>query len=108
MGTFFYILTSLFGYERPYVRELKGIVERAASNRDAFERAVSTSHQMTALLDDIFRLLSEYLNACVQASCTGSLTHPGSLSPVYFLHLQNELKFLPYHGIARLHPTLRA
>ena len=106
MGTFCYILTGLFGYACPYVRELKGIVEWATSNRDTFERAVSTSHQATALLDDISYLLSEDLNACVQASCTGSLTHPGSLYPVSFLHLWNELKFLPYHGIARFHPTL--
>ena len=32
---------------------------------------------------------------------------PGSLTPVSFLHLRSELKFLPYHGIACLHPTLR-
>ena len=90
------------------MREIKVIVEWTASNRDAFERAISNSHQVTALLDDVSRLLSEYLNACVQASCTRSLTHPGSLTPVSFLHLQNELKLLPYQGIAHLHPTLRA
>ena len=104
----FYILTGLFGYACPYVSELKRIVEWGASNRDAFERVVSTSHQVTALLDNISHLLSEYLNACVQASCTGTLTQSGSITPVSFMHLHDELWFLPYHVPARLHPTLRA
>ena len=108
LGTFCYILTGLFGYACPYVSELKGIVEWAASNRYAFERAISNSHQATALIDDVSRLLSEYLNDCVQASYTGNLTQPKSLTPVSILHLSSKLKFLPYHGIARLHPTLRA
>ena len=108
LGTYGYILTCLFGYECPYVRELKGIVEWAASNQDVFERAISNSRQAAALLDDVSCLLPEYLNACVQASCTGNLKQPGSLTPVSFLYLRSELKFLPYHGIARLHPTLRA
>ena len=108
LGTFCYILTGLFDHPCPYVREIKGIVEWAASNRDAFEMAISNSHQATALLDDVSCLLLEYLNACVQASCTGSLTQPGSFSPVSFLHLRSELKFLPYHGISCLNPTLRA
>ena len=108
LGTFCYILTGLFGYVCPYVRELKGIVEWAASNRYAFEQEVSNSHQATALLDDISCLMSEYINACVQVLCTGTLTQPGSFIPVSFVHLRDELRFLPYHGIARLHPTLRA
>ena len=33
---------------------------------------------------------------------------PGSLTPVSFLHLRSELKLMPYHRIACLHPTLRA
>ena len=106
LGTFCYILTCLFGHTCPYVSELKGIVEWAASKQDAFERAISNSHLATALLDDVSRLLSEYLNTCVQASCTGNLTQPGSLTPVSFMHLRSELKFLPYHGIACLHPTI--
>ena len=89
LGTFCYILTGLFGYACPYVRKLKGIVDWAVSNRDAFERAISNSHQVTALLDYVSRLLSEYLNSCVQASFTGNLTHPGSLTPVSFLHLRS-------------------
>ena len=105
---FCYILTGLFGQVCPYVRELKGIVKWASSNQDAFERAISNSHQATALLDDVYHLLSEYLNACVQVSYIGSLTQPGSLTPVSFLYLWSNLKFLPYHGIALLHPTLRA
>ena len=108
LGNFCYILMGLFGYECPYVRELKGIVEWEASNRDAFKRAVSKSHQAMDLLNEIYRLLSEYLNACVQASCTGTLTQPGSLTPVLFVHLRDELKFISYHGTSRLHPTLRA
>ena len=32
LGTFYYILTGLFGYACPYVRGLKGIVEWAMSN----------------------------------------------------------------------------
>ena len=68
LGTFCYILTCLFGYSFPYVREINGIVAWAASNQYAFERAISNSHQATALLDDVSRLLSKYLNACVQAS----------------------------------------
>ena len=40
LGTCCYILTGLFGHACPYVRELKGIVEWADSNRDAFERAI--------------------------------------------------------------------
>ena len=90
------------------MRELKGIVEWAASNRDAFEGAISNSHQATALLDDVSCLLLEYLNARVQAFCIGNLTQPGSLTPVSFLNLRSELRFLPYHGITRLHPTPRA
>ena len=105
---FCYILTGLFGYAYPYVSELKGIVEWAASNRDNFERTVSSSYQATALIDDISRLLSEYLNSCVQVSCTGTLTRTGSLYPVSFVHLRDELRFLPYHIPSRLHPTLRA
>ena len=58
LGTFCYILTGLFGYACPYVSELKGIVEWAASNQDDFERAISNSHQATALLDEVSRLLS--------------------------------------------------
>ena len=80
LGKFFYILTGLFGHACPYVRELKGVVEWVVSNRDAFEWAISNSHQATDLLDDISRLLLEYLNACVQASCNGSLKLPGSLT----------------------------
>ena len=57
LGAFCYILTGLFSYVCPYVRELKGVVKWAASNRDAFERAVSTSQQATALLGNISRLL---------------------------------------------------
>ena len=76
---FCYILTGLFGYTYPYMRELKGIVEWSASNRDYFERAISNSHLATALLDDVSRLLSEYLNACVQIPYTGNLTQPGPL-----------------------------
>ena len=106
LGTFCYILTCLFGYSFPYVREINGIVAWAASNQYAFERAISNSHQATDLLDEVSRLLPEYFNACVQASCTGNLTQPGSLTPVSFLHLRSELKLFPYHGIARLHPTL--
>ena len=56
--TFCYILTGLFGYACPYVRELKGIVEWAVSNQDAFERAISNLHQAKSLLDDVSRLLS--------------------------------------------------
>ena len=37
-----------------------------------------------------------------------TLTHPDPLTPVSFLHLRSELKFLPYHGISCLHPTLQA
>ena len=77
-----------------------------ASNRDAFKRSVSTFHQETALLDNVSRLLLEYLNACVQASCTGNLNQPGSLTPVSSDHLCDEFWFLPYHGPPRLHPTL--
>ena len=40
LGTFCYILTGIFAYTCPCVYELKGVVEWAASNRDAFERAV--------------------------------------------------------------------
>ena len=80
LGKFFYILTGLFGHACPYVRELKGVVEWVVSNRDAFEWAISNSHQATDLLDDISRLILEYLNACVQASCNGSLKLPGSLT----------------------------
>ena len=65
LGKFSNILTVLFGYACPYVRKRKGIVEWTASNRDSFERAISNSHLATALLDDVSRLLSEYLNACV-------------------------------------------
>ena len=82
LGTFCYILTGLFGYACPYVRVLKGVVEWAAPNRDAFKRAVLTSHQATDLLSDIPRLLSEYLNTCVQAYCNRGLAQPGSLIPV--------------------------
>ena len=57
LGKFCYILTKPFGYACPYVRELKGIVEWVVSNRYAFERAISNSHQATALLDDVSRLL---------------------------------------------------
>ena len=32
LGTFCYILIDLFGYARPHVREIKGIVEWTASN----------------------------------------------------------------------------
>ena len=53
LGTFCYILTGLFGYAFPYVRELNVIVEWETSNRYDFERAISNSHQETALLDDI-------------------------------------------------------
>ena len=59
LGTFCYILKGLFGHTCPYVREIKGIVEWAASNRDAFERAISNLNQATALLDGVSRLLSE-------------------------------------------------
>ena len=90
------------------MHELKGIVEWVASNSDAFERAISNSHLETALLDGFSRLLLEYLNDCVQVSCTGNLTQPDYLTLVSFLHLRIDLKFLPYHGIARLHPTLQA
>ena len=58
LGTFCYILMGLFGYACPYMRELKGFFEWAASNRDAFEQAVLTSHQATNLFDDVSRLLS--------------------------------------------------
>ena len=57
LGTFCYILTGLFGYTCTYIRELKRVVEWAASNIDAFERAISTSHQATALLRNVSRLL---------------------------------------------------
>ena len=70
---FFYILMGLFGYACPYVRDLKGVVNWAASNRDTFERAISTSHQVTDRFDNISRLLSEYMNNCAQASYTGGL-----------------------------------
>ena len=108
LGIFCYILPGLFVHASPCVCVLKGVVEWATSNQDAFERAISNSHQATALLDEVSRLLSEYLNACVQASCTGNLTHPVSLTPFSFLHLRSKIKFLPYHGIACLHPTLQA
>ena len=108
LGTFCYILTGLFGYAWPYVRDLKAAVEWVSSNRDTFERAVSTSHQVTALLGDVTRLLSEYRNSYVQASCTGGLAQPGFLTPVSSGHLRGELWFLPYQGSARLHPALRA
>ena len=91
MGTFCYILTGLFGYACPYVRVLKGVVEWAAPNRDAFKRAVLTSHQATALLDNVSHLLLKYLNVCVQAYCTGNLTQPGSLTPVSFDHIRYEI-----------------
>ena len=58
LGKFRYILIGIFGYACPYVRKLKGIVEWAASNQDAFERAVSNSHLATALINDVSRLLS--------------------------------------------------
>ena len=58
LGTFCYILTGLFGYACPYVCELNGIVEWAASNLDAFDRSISNSHQATALLDEVSCLLS--------------------------------------------------
>ena len=77
-----------------------------AFNRAGFERDVSTSHQATALFDKVSRLLPECINACVQASCTVGLAQPGPLTPVYFVHLGDELRFLPYHVPARLHPTL--
>ena len=108
LGTYCYILTGLFGHACPYVHDLKGVVEWEASNWDAFEREILNSHQVMALIDDVSRLPSEYLNAFVQSSCTGNLTQPGSLTPVSFLHLRSELNFLPDQGIARLHPTLRA
>ena len=107
LGTFYYILTRLFSYACSYVHEMKGVVEWEASNRDAFERYVLTSHQATALLDNVSRLLSEYLNAYVQASCTGNLNHPGSLPLISFEHLCEEVRLFPYHGPARLQPTLR-
>ena len=108
LGTFCYILKGLFGYACTYVREKKGVVEWAASNIDAFEQDVSTSHQVTALLGDVTRLLSEYRNSYVQASCTGGLAQPGFLTPVSSGHLRGELWFLPYQGSARLHPALQA
>ena len=72
LGTFCYILTGQFGYVCIYVRELKGVAEWVAFNRDAFEQAVLNSRQTTGLLDDISCLLLEYLNTCIQASCTGT------------------------------------
>ena len=68
LGTFCYILTGIFGYACPYMRELKGLVDWAAPNRATFEWAVLTSHQVTDLLYEVSRLLSEYMNACVQAT----------------------------------------
>ena len=108
LGTFYNIFQGLFGYACTYVCDLKGVVEWAASNRETFERDVSTSHQATSLLNDVSRLLSEYLNACVQTYCTRGLSQPGSLTSVSFEHLHDKLRFLPYHGPARLHPTLRS
>ena len=95
LGTFCYILTGLFGYACTYVRGMKGVAEGAASNIDAFKQAVLASHQATSLLDNVSHLLLEYLNACVQASFTGSLTQPGSLTTVSFENLRAELQFLP-------------
>ena len=69
LGTFCYIITGLFGYTCPYVRELKRIVEWVASNQYSFERDISNSHQATALLDDVSRLLSEYLNTYRYLHC---------------------------------------
>ena len=107
LGTFCYILTGLFGYACPYIHKIRGVVECTASNRGTFKRSVLTSHQATDLLNNISGLLSEYLNACVHASCTAGLAQPGYLTPVSFRHLHDGLRFLPYHGPARLHPTLQ-
>ena len=55
LRTFCYILADLFGYACLYVRDLKRVVELAASNIDAFKQTVSKSHQVTDLLDDVSR-----------------------------------------------------
>ena len=44
----------LIGCACPYIRELKGVVKWSASNRFSFERAVSTSHQATALFNNLY------------------------------------------------------
>ena len=58
LGTLLYILPGLFVYVCTYMRDLKGVIKWAASNRDAFEQAVSTSYQSTVLLDDVSCILS--------------------------------------------------
>ena len=51
-----------------YMRELKGLVDWAAPNRATLEWDLLTSHQVTDLLYEVSRILSEYMNACVQAT----------------------------------------
>ena len=38
LGKFCYILTGLFGYACPYVHDLKGLIDWAASRKSAFKR----------------------------------------------------------------------
>ena len=84
------------------------VVGWSVSNRSTFERAVLISYQATEIFNNVSWLLSEYMKACVQASCNTRLSQAVSLVPISFVHLRQNLWFLPYHVLVHLHPALGA
>ena len=70
-----------------------------------FSLQMATSHHCTAFAYDVSCIIGNYLNACMKASATVSLTDPGGRILVSFQYLINKLIHGRYVGIP-LPPSL--
>ena len=91
MGMVAYFIWRIFGAQCPLVAELTGLLTWSETKQVAFDGRFKNSHNATAFVADVSRVLGKYLNSCVVASTTACLSAPGSHTPVYLALLLQEL-----------------
>ena len=80
-GMVAYFLWRLFVAKCPFIEELTGLLSWSETNQVTFHGQVKKSHNETAFVADVSRILGQFLNSCVVASTTAGLLCPWLLYP---------------------------
>ena len=106
VGTCYYLLHRLIGPQCPLVWSLQlQVVNALNKGFSSFFLYMETRHRCTAFTYDVSCIIGDYLNACMKALATVSLSDPGRRILVSFQYLKDELRHIRYVGFP-LTPSL--
>ena len=99
VGTCCYLIQCLLGPQCPLLEALHSQdVDAIDKDFSLFSMQMVTSHRCTAFSYDVSCIIVTYLNACVKASATASVSDPGGRIPILFQYLRYKLSHGKYVG----------